>query len=165
MGEERKTFVGLGWENEIRSLGDPDVPFIPSPERDIRAGNQCSDDYDLTPFSQSTQARRWRMQEEQKQNTKKVRWHFDVLEKDAGVNEVAVVNEENTTNMDDEVTEVGESSKSMSFRQRMRGSEPHHLPLKDRLKDKTVPYMDLFRPGPPPSRRDDDTYRRIAKRK
>ena len=53
-GEERKTFVGLGWENEIRSLGDFDVLFIPSPKRDIRAGNQCSDDYDLTPFPQST---------------------------------------------------------------------------------------------------------------
>ena len=51
MGVERKTFVGLGWENEIRSLGDPDVPFIPSSERDIRAENQYSDDYDLTPFS------------------------------------------------------------------------------------------------------------------
>ena len=58
MGEERKTFVGLGWENEIRNLGKPDVPFIPSSERDIRARNQCSDNYDLTPFSQSTQARR-----------------------------------------------------------------------------------------------------------
>ena len=39
MGEERKMFVGLGWENEIRSLGDPDVPFILLPERDICAGN------------------------------------------------------------------------------------------------------------------------------
>ena len=66
MGEEIKMFVGLGWEKNIRSLGDPDVPFILSPECDIRAGNQCSDDYKLTSFSQSTQARRWRMQEEQK---------------------------------------------------------------------------------------------------
>jgi hypothetical protein len=58
MREERDTFVGLGCEKEIRSLGDPDVLFIPSWERDIRAGNQCSDDYNLTPFLQSTQA--WR---------------------------------------------------------------------------------------------------------
>ena len=78
-------------------------------------------------------------------------------EKDAGVNEVAVVNKENTTNMDDEVSEVVEPSKSMSFRQRMRGGEPYHLPLKNRLKDKMVPYRELFRPGPPPSRRNDDT--------
>ena len=39
------------WKNDIRSLGDLDVPFTPSPECDIRAGNQCNDDYDLTPFS------------------------------------------------------------------------------------------------------------------
>ena len=61
MGEERDTYVGLGWEKEIRSLGDPDVPFIPSPERDIGAENQYSDDYDHTPFSQFIQAWRWRM--------------------------------------------------------------------------------------------------------
>jgi hypothetical protein len=28
MGEERDMFSGLGWEKEIRSLGDPHVPFI-----------------------------------------------------------------------------------------------------------------------------------------
>ena len=50
MGEERKLFVGLGWEKKIKSLGDPDVHFIPSSERDIRAGNQCSNDYDPTSF-------------------------------------------------------------------------------------------------------------------
>ena len=62
MGEERKMFVGLGWEKDIRSLGNHDVHFISSSECDIHAGNQCSDDYDLTLFLQSTQARRWRMQ-------------------------------------------------------------------------------------------------------
>ena len=71
MGEDRYTFGGLGWEKEIRSLEDPDVPFIPSPEHDIHARNQCSYDYELTLFLQSTQARRWRMHEEQKQNAKK----------------------------------------------------------------------------------------------
>ena len=40
------------------------------------------------------------MQEEQKQNTKNW-WHLDVQEKDVGVNE------ENTINRDNEVTEVG----------------------------------------------------------
>ena len=78
-------------------------------------------------------------------------------EKNAGVNEDAVVNKEKTTNRDNEVIEVGESSKSLSFCETMKGLSPHHLPLKDRLKDKTVPYIKLFRPGPPPSRRDDNT--------
>jgi hypothetical protein len=48
-------FAGLGWKKEIRSLGDLDVPYTPLPERDIRAGKQYNDDYDLTPFLQSTQ--------------------------------------------------------------------------------------------------------------
>ena len=61
MEENIYTFIDLGWEKENKSLGDPDVPFIPSSERNIRAGKQCCDDYDLTPFLQSTQARRWRM--------------------------------------------------------------------------------------------------------
>ena len=43
MEEERDMFAGLGWEKEIRSLGDPHVLFIPYPEHDKRAGNQCSD--------------------------------------------------------------------------------------------------------------------------
>ena len=47
-------FAGLGWEKEIRSLGDFHVSFTPSLKHDKRAGNQCSDDYELTPFSQST---------------------------------------------------------------------------------------------------------------
>ena len=66
-------FVGLGWENEIGSLGDPNVPFNPSPEHDIGAGNQYSDDYGLTPFLESTQAWRWRMQEEEKGYAKMIR--------------------------------------------------------------------------------------------
>ena len=64
MGEERDMFAGLGWEKEIRGLGDPHVPFNPSPEHDIGVGNRYSDDYKLTPFLQSTQAWRWRVDEE-----------------------------------------------------------------------------------------------------
>ena len=96
------------------------------------------------------------MQEEQKQNTKKSRWHLDVQEKDVGVNE------EKTINRDDDLNELGKSSKSLSFREKMRGLSPHHFSLKDRLKDKTVPYIDLFRPDPPSSRRDNDTSRRMT---
>ena len=70
MGEERDMFAGLGWEKEIRSLGDPHVPFNSSPEHDIGATNRYSDDYELTPFSQSTQPWRWMMQGEQKRYVK-----------------------------------------------------------------------------------------------
>jgi hypothetical protein len=58
MEDERNMFVGLGWEKEIRSLGDSQIPFNPSPEFEFVAGNRGSDNYELTPFLQSPQA--WR---------------------------------------------------------------------------------------------------------
>ena len=54
----------------------------------------------------------------------------------------------------------GECSKSLSLRQRMRVL-PHHLSLKDEIKDKTIPYSDLLRPGPPSS----DISNKYANRK
>ena len=71
MGEKKDMFAGLGWEKKIRSLGDPNIPVNSSPEFEFRFGNRGSDDYELTPFSQFTQAWRWRVQEEQKQYEKK----------------------------------------------------------------------------------------------
>ena len=53
-------FASLGWEKEIRSLSDHHVPFKPSPECDIGVAKRYSDDYNMTSFSQSTQAWRWR---------------------------------------------------------------------------------------------------------
>ena len=88
---------------------------------------------------------------------------MDVEEKDASVIKDAGVNEEKTTNIDDDLNEVGNSSRSLSFCGRMRGLPPHSLSLKDPLKNKTVPYMDIFWPSPPPSRKDDDTSRRMIK--
>ena len=163
MGDERDMFVGLGWEKEIRSLGDPHVPFNPSPEHDIGAANRYySDDYKMTPFSQSTQAWRFRVEEEQKRSVKNDKRQADVSEKDADLNENKSIETE-------EVKVVGESSKSLSYRERMKGLSPHRRPLKDRMRDKTISYVDLLRPGVPPSRRDDEmkseSSRRFAKRK
>lgn len=50
MEDERDMFDGLGWENEIRSLGDSHIPFNPSSEHDIGVGNQYSNDYELILF-------------------------------------------------------------------------------------------------------------------
>ena len=71
--------------------------------------------------------------------------HEDVSEKNTDLGE------EKPKETKQEVKMVGESSKSRSFCERMRGLSPHHLPLKDQMRDKTVSYMDLLRPGPPPS--------------
>ena len=123
MGDERDMFAGLGWEKEIRSLGEPHILFNPSPEFEFAAGNRSSDDYELIPFSQSTQAWRWRVHEEQKQYEKKK--HEGVPEKDVDLDE------DKSNEMEEEVKVEGESSKSLSFRERMRGMTPHHLLLKD----------------------------------
>jgi hypothetical protein len=161
MGEERDMFAGLGWEKEIRSLRDPHVLFNPSPEHDIGAGNQYSDDYELIPFSQSTQAWRWRMHKEQKQYTKNKKRRADVLDKDATrcmnseADDAIDLNEKKSNDRQKEVKVVGESSRSFSFRERMKGLSLHRRPLKERMRDKTVSYIDLLWPGPPPSRRND----------
>ena len=105
------------------------------------------------------------MKEEQKQNAKKIRWRTDVQKKDVGGNEDVFVNDDKTTTKEVDEKGVGESSRSLSFRKRMRGLTPHCLLLKDRLKNKTVAYIDLFRLDPPPSRRDDDISRIMAKQK
>ena len=69
----------------------------------------------------------------------------------------------------DEVKVVGESSKSLLFCERMKGLSPHRHPLKDQMREKTVLYVDLLQPGPPPSRRDNEkkseSSRRFAKQK
>ena len=136
MGDERDIFAGLGWEKEIRSLGDPHILFNPSPKFDFAARNRSSDDYELTLFSQSTQAWRWRVQEEQKQYEKKK--HEDVPEKDIDLDK------DKSNETEQKMKVEGESSKSLSFREMMRGLSPHPRPLKDRMKDKTVSYMDLL---------------------
>ena len=84
------------------------------------------------------------MQEEQKQYEKKNR-PKDVPEKDVDLNE------DKSNETEHEVKVEGEFLKSLSFRQRMRVLPPHHLPMKDQMKDKTISYMNFLRPGPPPS--------------
>jgi hypothetical protein len=54
------------------------------------------------------------------------------------------LNEDKTTNMKNEVKVVGESSRSLLFRERLRGLLPHHCPLKDQMRDKMVSYVDLL---------------------
>jgi hypothetical protein len=103
MEDERDMFAGLGWEKKIKSLGDPHIPFSPPPEIEFVAGNRGSNDYELTPFSQSTQAWRWRVQEEQKQYEKNEKRQADLLEKDADLDE------DKSNETEQEVMVVGES--------------------------------------------------------
>ena len=78
----------------------------------------------------------------------------DVSEKDADLDE------NHSKETEHKVKVEGESSKSLSLRQRMRALSPHNLPL-DRMRDKTISYMDLLQPRPPPL----ESSKKYAKRK
>ena len=59
---------------------------------------------------------------------------------------------------------VGKYLRSLSFCKRMKGLLPHCRSLKERMRDKTVSYVDLLRPGPPSSRRDDEKKSEASRR-
>jgi hypothetical protein len=71
------------------------------------------------------------------------------------------VDEDKLNETEHEVKVVGEFFKSLLFREMMRGLSPHRRPQKDRMRDKMVSYINLFRPGPPPS----ESSKKFAKRK
>ena len=55
-------FEGLGWDKEIVSLGDPHVRFNPSLERERSAAKRYLEEYEMTPFLQSIQVWKWRLE-------------------------------------------------------------------------------------------------------
>jgi hypothetical protein len=73
----------------------------------------------------------------------------------------ANLDEDKSIETKQEVKVVGESSKSLLFSERMRGLSLHGRPLKDRMREKTVSYIDLLRPGPPPL----ESSKKFAKQK
>ena len=75
------------------------------------------------------------------------------------------LNEKELNHMEKEVNVVDKCLRSLLFCERMKGLSPHHRFLKDRMRDKTILYVDLLRLDPPPSRRDDETSRTLATRK
>ena len=79
-------------------------------------------------------------------------------------NDLTDLNEDKAIDIEQEVKMIGECSRSLSFCDRMRGLSPHHHPLKDRMRDKTVSYVDLLRLGPPPSRTDDEKKSEACRR-
>ena len=79
-----------------------------------------------------------------------------------------VDNDDNSEDVE-EVNIVVESSKTLSFHEKMKRLSPHRLPLKERMKDRTISYVDLLQPDPLPPRTDDEwkpqSSRRLARRK
>src|SRR6202022_4131971 len=181
MEEKRDMFEGLGCYEEIANLGEPDIPFNPSPEceRDERsARNRFRDAYVMTPFLQSTQA--WKLRDEEDQRRYAAKFEINAVEKDltksvgGDPNDVVDLSvdiwmkpgdvDDNSIDIED-VKVVGESSRNLPFRKKRRGLSPHRLPLKERMKDRTISYVDLLRPNPLPKmdpRRKPGTSTRLA---
>ena len=65
--DERDPFARLEWEVEIVRLADPHIPFNPSSECEVSGAKQFRDDCEITPFSQSIQAWKSRLEEEDRQ--------------------------------------------------------------------------------------------------
>ena len=82
MGEEKDMFEGLGWDKEIVSLGDPHIPFNPSSEREKSVVKRDHDDYEMSPFLQSIQARKLRVEEDDRQRSYADKFKMDVVEKE-----------------------------------------------------------------------------------
>ena len=141
----------------------------------------------MTPFSQSTQVWKWRLEEEERQRyADKFKMKKNVVQKDSrncvdrdaddvvdlNVDIPWKINDVDSDNNSEDVEEVNiavESSKTLSFRERMRRLSPHPLPLKERMKERTISYVDLLRPDRLPPRTDDEwkpqSSRRLARRK
>jgi hypothetical protein len=59
-------------------------------------------------------------------------------------NDAADLNVDNPIDTKQGIKVVGESSRSLLFRERMRHLSQHRRPLKERMRDKIVLYVDLF---------------------
>ena len=64
-------------------------------------------------------------------------------------------NEEESNDVEQEVEPMAEATKVLSFCERMKRLSPHRLPLKERMKDSTISYVDLLCPDPLPTRVED----------
>ena len=173
--DERDPFARLGWEVEIVRLADPHIPFNPSPERGVSSAKQFRDDYEIMPFSQSTQAWKSRLEEEDRQQyVERVKMRPEKVQKrsEAAVEcemfdavDLSIDIPWTITEMDDgeELKDVEQRTEPMAmltkdllFCERMKRLSPHRLPLKERMKDQTINYVDLLRPDPLPARLEED---------
>ena len=59
---------------------------------------------------------------------------------------------------------MAELTEDLSFRERMKRLSPHRLPLKERMKDRTINYVDLLRSDPLPTRLEQDPMPRVSRR-
>ena len=59
---------------------------------------------------------------------------------------------------------MAELTKDLSFHERMKRLSPHQLPLKERMKDRTISYVDLLHPDPLSTRLEQDPMCQVSRR-
>ena len=72
--------------------------------------------------------------------------------------------DEESNNVEQGTKPMAELTKDLSFRERMKRLSPHRLPLKERMKDRTINYVDLLRPNPLPARLEQDPMPQVSRR-
>ena len=72
--------------------------------------------------------------------------------------------DEESNDMEQGTKPMAELTEDLSFRERMKRLSPHRLPLKERMKDRTISYVDLLRPNPLPTRLEQDPMPRVSRR-
>ena len=156
-------------------LADPHIPFNPAQEHGVSGVKRYRDDYEMTPFSQSTQTWKSRVEEEeQQQYAERLRMRADRvheqmestigckledaidLSADIVWTQIEMDGEEESNGEDEEVKDVADPSRALSFREKMKRLSPHRLPLKEWMKDCIISYVDLLCPDPLPQRDNDN---------
>ena len=66
--------------------------------------------------------------------------------------------EKESNNVEQGAEPMAEATKVLSFRERMKRLSPHWLPLKERMKDQTISYVDLLHPDLFPTRVEDPSH-------
>ena len=73
-------------------------------------------------------------------------------------------NEEESKDVEQGIKPMAELTKALSFSERMKRLSQHRLPLKERMKDRTISYVDLLCLDPLPARLEEDPMPRVSRR-
>ena len=77
---------------------------------------------------------------------------------------IEIDGEEESNDKEQEVKDVADPPRTLSFCKTMKKLLPHHLPLKERMKDQSISYVDLFCPDSYSIRSDEDPMPRVLRR-
>ena len=72
--------------------------------------------------------------------------------------------EEESKDVEQRTKPMAELTKALSFLERMKRLSPHRLPLKERMMDRTINYVDLLHPSPLLARLGQDPIPRVSRR-